>query len=185
MAIPRPMLPDGEHFGTLAELPSPEALCQACERVREAGYTRWDAHAPFPVAGLDCGVGSPRSRLRWIPLVLALAGAAIGLGLQGWVGAIAYPLVVSGESLFGWPVSLPIALALALLGAAAGAVLRLFALIRLPTLYHPLFGSSAFERASDDGFFLSIESGDPEFDADATPELLRRSGATNVELIPS
>jgi hypothetical protein len=44
-----------------------------------------------------------------------------------------------------------------------------------------VFASRAFERASDDRFFISIEAQDARFDPAATPELLRRSGATRLE----
>ena len=44
-----------------------------------------------------------------------------------------------------------------------------------------MFASTVFERASDDRFFISIESGDKRFDATATPELLRKAGAARLE----
>jgi hypothetical protein len=44
-----------------------------------------------------------------------------------------------------------------------------------------VFASPDFERASDDRFFISIEGQDPRFDATATAELLRRSGAARLE----
>jgi hypothetical protein len=177
--------PPGERFGALAEFATPEALQRACRGVRDAGYEHWDAHAPFPLDGLADVIGLPPSRLPRIALVLALVGAAAGTTLPGWVSAIAFPLVVSGKSHFGWPALVPVAFALALLGAALGAVFGLLALGRLPALYHPLFGSTRFERATDDGFFISIESRDPKYDADQTVDLLRRLGAAHVELVAS
>jgi hypothetical protein len=185
MALLRPSLPKGERFGALAEFPTPAALYQACEQVRDAGYTRWDAHAPFPVHGLDRAMGLRASKLPWISLVLALGGAATGMGLQGWVATIAYPLVISGKPFFSWPAFVPVTFELAVLGGAAGAVFGMFALNQLPTLYHPLFNSTNFERATDDGFFISIESWDPRFNTDRTVEFLRRLGATHVELVAS
>jgi hypothetical protein len=181
----RPSLPPGERFGLLAEFASAGDLYRACEGVRDAGYTRWDAHAPFPVHGLERAMGLRASPLPWFVLVLALAGAAAGISLQGWVSTVGAPLVVSGKPLFSWPAFVPVTFELAVLGGAIGAVLGVLALGRLPTLYHPLFASDAFERASDDGFFISIESWDPRFDATASAELLRRLGATRVELLAS
>lgn len=183
MALLRPSLPPGDRFGLLAEFPTPAALYHACEGVRDAGFTRWDAHAPFPVHGLDRAMGLRPTRLPWISLALALAGGAAGMGLQGWVSTIAYPLNISGKPFFSWPAFVPITFELAVLGGAAGAVFGMFALNQLPTLWHPLFGSQRFERASDDGFFISIESWDPKFDPTATAELLRGLGATSVELV--
>ena len=114
---------------------------------------------------------------------MALGGALAGVGLQGWVSTTAYPLVISGKPFFSWPAFVPITFELAVLGGAVGAVFGMFALNQLPTLWHPLFHSQRFERASDDGFFISIESWDPKFDATATAELLRRLGADHVELV--
>ena len=183
--ILRPSLPPGELFGALAEFATPAELYHACEGVRDAGYTRWDAHTPFPVHGLDRAMGLKASRLPWVVLVMALGGAATGMGLQGWVSTIAYPLVISGKPFFSWPAFIPVTFELGVLGGAVGAVFGMFAFNQLPTLHHPLFASTRFERASDDGFFISIESWDPLFDADRTVDLLRRLGAKEVELVPS
>ena len=185
MGLLRPSLPPGDNFGALAEFADPAELYHACEAVRDAGYTKWDAHTPFPVHGLDRAMGLKASRLPWVVLVLALGGALAGIGLQGWVSTTAYPLVISGKPFFSWPAFVPITFELSILGGALGAVFGMFAMNQLPTLYHPLFGKTSFERASDDGFFLSIESWDPKFDPDRTVELLRQLGAKEVELVHS
>jgi hypothetical protein len=185
MGLLRPSLPPGDLFGTLAEFGSPAELAHACEAVRDAGYTRWDAHTPFPIHGLDKAMGLRASRLPWVVIVMALGGAATGMGLQGWVSTMAYPLVISGKPFFSWPAFIPVTFELAVLGGALGAVFGMFAFNQLPTLHHPLFSSKRSERASDDGFFISIESWDPRFDRERTPELLRRAGAREVEMISS
>jgi hypothetical protein len=51
--------------------------------------------------------------------------------------------------------------------------------------HHPIFKSKVFERASDDTFFISIESWDPRFDSSATGTLLKSLGARSVELLES
>jgi len=53
------------------------------------------------------------------------------------------------------------------------------------TLHGALNAEPSFERASDDGFFLSIESWDPRFDPSATGKLLESLGARSVELLES
>ena len=67
--------------------------------------------------------------------------------------------------------------------AAIGAVFGMLILNRLPMHFHPLFASQRFERATDDAFFISVESWDPRFDPQATAQLLEQAGATHVELI--
>ena len=193
MAVPRrsfqiPLLarlPKGPYYGVLAEFASPAALYHACERVRDAGFTRWDAHSPFPVHGLSGAMGLRRSRLPWIVLVTGLMGAALGFLLQWWVHAVAYPLVISGKPFVAAPAYVPITFEVAILFGALGAVFGMFGLNRLPMHHHPLFRSKVFERVTDDAFFISIESWDPRFDPSATGKLLESLGARSVELLES
>ena len=178
-----PQLPKGPSYGLLAEFASPTDLYRACEAVRDAGFTRWDAHTPFPVHGLSKAMGLKRSTLPWIILVMALTGGTLGFLLQVWVHMSAYPLVISGKPFFSWPAFIPITFELSVLGGALGAVLGMLGLNRLPMHYHPLFRSKVFERASDDKFFISIESWDPRFDTSATRRMLDSLGARSVELL--
>ena len=180
-----PRLPAGPYYGVLGEFATPANLYHACERVRDAGFTRWDAHTPFPVHGLPKAMGLRRSQLPWIVLVMGLMGAAAGFGLQWWVHTTAYPLVISGKPFFTWPAFIPVTFELAVLFGALGAVFGMFGLNRLPMHHHPLFQSKVFERASDDAFFISIESWDPRFDPSATRKLLESLGARSVELLES
>jgi hypothetical protein len=178
-------LPPGRQYGILAEFATTADLYHACERLRDAGFTRWDAHTPFPVHGLERAMGLPRSPLPWIVLVAGLTGAAVGFGLQWWVHAAAYPLVISGKPYLAWPAYIPITFELSVLFAAFGAVLGMLGLNRLPMHHHPLFRSKVFERVTDDAFFISIESWDPQFEASATGKLLESLGARRVELLES
>ena len=180
-----PRLPKGPYYGILGEFATPADLYHACERVRDAGFTRWDAHTPFPVHGLSKAMGLRSSPLPWIVLGMGLLGAALGFVMQWWVHASAYPLVISGKPYFSWPAYIPITFELAVLFGALGAVFGMFGLNRLPMHYHPLFRSKLFERVTDDAFFISIESWDPRFDPSATGKLLESLGARSVELVES
>lgn len=181
----RSPLPEGPHYGLLAEFATPGDIFHACERVRDAGYTRWDAHTPFPVHGLAGAMGLRRSPLPWIVLVMGLTGVALGFLLQWWVHSVAYPLVISGKPHAAWPAYVPVAFEIGILFAALGAVVGMFALNQLPMHHHPLFKSKLFERVTDDAFFISIESWDPQFDPVATRALLESLGARTVELLES
>lgn len=183
MPVLVPALPSGRTFGLLAEFESPRALFHACERMRDAGYTRWDAHSPFPVHGLDAAMGLGRSRLPWVTLAFGLCGAAGGLALQMWASGIAYPLLISGKPIFNWQPFIPITFELGVLLAAISTVVGMLALNQLPMHFHPLFGVKEFERATDDRFFISVESWDPKYDANETARLLRSLGATRVDTV--
>jgi len=57
----------------------------------------------------------------------------------------------------------------------------LMALCGLPRLHHPLFNSKAFDRASRDRFFLSIEATDPKYDRGAVEAFLKTLTNLTVE----
>jgi hypothetical protein len=176
-------LPPGRTYGIVAEFATAADLYRACERVRDAGYTRWDAHTPFPVHGLDRAMGMKRSVLPWIILVAGLSFAAGGFALQAWVHTMAYPLTISGKPLFTWPAFIPITFELGVLGGALAAVFGMLGLNKLPMHHHPLFGVAAFARSTDDRFFISIESWDPRFESGPTSRLLESAGAARVQVV--
>lgn len=175
--------PTPRAWGVLAEFADPTALYRACEQVRDRGFTRWDAHSPFPVHGLDAAMGLRASRLPWVVFVVAMLGASAGLGLQWWTSVIAYPLVIAGKPFFSWPAFVPVTFELGVLAAALAAVFGMLHFNRLPRLHHPIFRSDRFAGVTDDRFFVSIEAGDPHFDPATTPQWLEQLGATQVELL--
>ena len=183
MGLLTPSLPRGDVFGLLAEFASPADLYHACEKIRDAGYKRWDAHSPFPVHGLDHAMGLTRSRLPYVTLGFGLTGACTGFTLQLWANGIAYPILISGKPIFNWQPYMPITFELGVLFAAISTVIGMLAFNQLPMHFHPLFGAKSFERVSDDGFFISIESWDPKFNSIETERFLNEIGAKRVELV--
>lgn len=174
---------DQKIWGLLAEFDNPQQLFTACESVRDEGYRHWDAHTPFPVHGLDGAMGMSASKVPWIVLGMALMGTTIGLTLQWWTSAVDYPIMIAGKPFESWPAWVPVTFELTILLGAFGAVFGMLGLNKLPTFNHPLFNSQRFERATDDKFFIAIESRDPNYDAKKTKKLLQKLGATNVEEI--
>ncbi len=171
-------------FGVLAQYEDPRSLMHACAKVRDEGFEAWDAHTPFPIHGLQQAMGIGRSWVSAFVLVMGLSGAALGMLMQLWIATYGYAIVISGKPFLGsWPAFVPITFECGVLGGASGAVLGFLIMSRLPQHHHSLFNSDRFAAATDDGFFISIESSDPKFDADATQTLLRDAGATHVELV--
>ncbi|MBV1862093.1 MAG: DUF3341 domain-containing protein, partial [Nannocystaceae bacterium] len=62
-----------------------------------------------------------------------------------------------------------------------GAVFGMLGLNKLPQLYHSLFNSKNFARATDDRFFIAIEARDPRYHTDDTTKFLEETGALSVE----
>ncbi|MDQ3032910.1 MAG: DUF3341 domain-containing protein [Myxococcota bacterium] len=167
----------------LAEFETPGTVMKAAERVRDAGYRRWDVHTPFPVHGMDRAMGMPDSRLGWIVLACGLTGCASAFAMMYWMNGLDYPLVIGGKPPDALPSMVPVMFELTILLSAFGAVFGMFGLNQLPRHNHPVFHSERFERATDDRFFISIEAADEKFDLEDTRALLESLGAANLELI--
>jgi hypothetical protein len=171
-------------YGLLASFETPEALVAAARRVRESGFTRFDAYAPYPVEGLSEAMKLRSSLLPLLMLLGGFSGAFIGFFGQVFATAIDYPLNIGGRPLVSWPAYIPITFELTILFAAFGGLLGLFAIARFPQPYHPVFRSEEFnEHASQDGFFLGIEASDPKYNLDAARKLLQEAGAVTVSEI--
>ncbi len=167
--------------GVLAEYDTPEAVMAAAEKVRDAGYKHWDTHTPFPVHGMDEAMGMKMSALPWIVLIGGITGALSGIALQWWTNAVDYPFKISGKPFFSLPANIPVTFELTILFSAFGAFFGMLALNRLPEFNHPLLRNDRFRRATTDGFFISVESRDPQFDEAKTSELLRSTSPAAVE----
>ncbi len=167
----------------LAEYESSGALLRAAEKVRDAGYKRFDCHSPFPIHGMDEAMGLKRSPLGWIVGLMALIGGGGALVLQWWTSAVDYPIVAAGKPFFSYQAFVPVTFGLAVLFGAIASVVGMLGLNKLPRLHHPVFYSENFGKFSEGGFFISVESSDPQFDIDKTQELLESSGGYNMEVI--
>ena len=175
----------GKLWGLLAQFSSPHDLVRAAERVREAGYTKWDAHTPFPVHGLDSAMGIRPTRLPYFVLAAGIVGCSSGFLMQWWMNAVDYPLIISGKPFNSLPADIPVMFELTVLLASVTAFIGMLAFNALPRFNHPLFKHGAFRRVTNDAFFLVIEAADPRFDREKTEELLKLERATGVFAVES
>lgn len=173
----------GKLVGVLGEFNTVDEIIEACRRVREAGYTKWDSFTPFPVHGIDRAMGIQRTILPKIVFGAGVAGLMVGLGMQFWMNAVDYPYIISGKPLFSLPAQIPIIFELVILFSALTAFGGMLVLNGLPQLYHPLDTSDAFRRVTTDGFFVYVESTDPRFDPDSISQILEAAGSCGIEAI--
>lgn len=170
-------------WGVVAEFETPAAIYAAAEKVTAQGYTRVDAHTPFPVHGLDGALRQGPSPLGWIVVCCGLTGIALAQLMMWWMNAVDYTMWVSGKTPYAWQTTIPVTFECMVLLSGFGAVFGMFFLNRLPRLHHPIFQHSSIWRVTDDRFFLSIEATDPKFDSHQTPRLLESLGGKHVEIL--
>jgi hypothetical protein len=169
----------------LAQYDDPASCMHAAENLRDAGYTKFDAHTPFPVHGMDAAMGLPDSKLGWIVLVCGLTGTTCAFAMMYWMNCVDYPLIVGGKppSIESVPSMIPIMFELTVLLGSFGAVLGMLHLNKLPRHNHPIFESDRFGTFSDDKFFISVEADDPKFKLDRTRELLDKTHPAFIEIV--
>jgi mono/diheme cytochrome c family protein len=172
---------EGELFGLLAEFDTPGALVAAAEKVRDAGYTKWDCYSPFPVHGIDPAMGIKRTILPWVVFIVGLGGLGGGLLLQWWTNAWEWPWIVSGKPFFSLPANIPITFETTVLSSVFAAFFGMWGLNKLPQHWHPFFKKDRFRRVTDDRFFIGIEAADRVFQRGKAQALLEEAGALAVE----
>ena len=170
-------------IGLLASFTSPATVLKAAESLRDAGYKRFEVYSPFPIHGMDRAMGINDSPLGWIVVVCGAIGLSGALLLQWWVSVEAYAIVTSGKPLFSFQAFVPICFELMVLLSGFGAVFGMFALNKLPQLYHPLFRKKSFLKVTSHGFFVSVDSDDPRYSQVETADLLRSIGSVGIETI--
>lgn len=170
-------------YGLVAEYDSAAQIYHACEKVRDAGYKKWDACTPFPVHGLDKAMGLPSSKLPWFVLVAGILGGTGILVFAVWASAYDYPLNIGGKPTWSIPAFIPVVFECTVLLSALTAAFGMFVINKLPTFNHPLFNLKSFEKVTDDKFFIVIEKSDLLFDLVATEKLLHSTGASSTQIV--
>jgi hypothetical protein len=167
----------------LAEYDTAAEVVHAAEALRDAGYTHFDSHSPFPIHGMDAAMGMKDSKLGGIVFPIGLTGTCLAWLMMWWMNGVDYPLVIGGKPPYSLPSQVPIMFEVTILLSAFATVFGMFHLNRLPRHHHPIFNSARFKGFSDDKFFLSVESTDPKWSLDRTKKLLEGTHPKHLELV--
>lgn len=167
-------------YGVMGEFETARQLIEAVKKTREAGFSKFDSYAPFPVEGLSEAMGLKRSWVPFVTLVGGLLGGLTGFFFQLWVNVSSYPVNIGGRSPNSWPAFIPVTFELTVLGASTFSVFGMLAMNKLPQPYHPVFNVERFSRASIDRFFICIEATDPKFHLAESARFLQGLKAQHV-----
>ena len=167
-------------YGLIATFTTTADAMHAAEQVRDAGYKFWDVITPFPIHGMDRAMGMRRSLVPRFSLAGGILGFITGMVMIWWVGAWNFKLTVGGKPLFSPLFAFPISYELTILFTAFATIIGMFFLNRLPMHYHAVMKQPHFARATNDRFFIVIETRDPYYDRAATHALLERIGGHEI-----
>jgi len=167
-------------YGLVAAFDTTPDFYHACEKVRDAGFSQWDALASFPVHGLDAAMGVRRSKVPRFSLTGGITGFCTGMSLIWWTGSWEYPLIVGGKPYFSPMFAFPISYEPTILFTAFATIIGMFILNKLPMHYHPVMKAPQFVRATDDRFYIVIEANDPKYNPTQTRALLQQIGGKDI-----
>src|SRR5215468_327627 len=170
-------------YGVIAEFTTPADIMHAAEKVRDAGFTRWDVFTPFPVHGMDRAMGLKNSKVGWFAFLGGVSGYTTGMVMIWFMNALDYPIVVGGKPMFSPFSAFPPSYELTILLGAFGALLGMLFLNRLPRLHHPLLKNRRFALATHDRYFVVIETSDPKYSETETRKLLESVGSKHIEMV--
>ena len=125
-------------YGYLAEFKSASALYKAAEKVRDAGFRKWDCHTPYPVHGLDDAMGLKPSPMPYITLGMGAVGIGLAVLMQWWMSAVDYPVRIGGKEYFSWPAFIPVTFEVFTLLAAISTFVAMIILCKLGRWHSPL-----------------------------------------------
>jgi Protein of unknown function (DUF3341) len=168
-------------YGLVGEFQNPEPVIAATRALRSEGIGRWEIYGPAPIEEIDREVPTRRGTVITSVMVLAaIAGFCIGYFFQYWGAVLDYPLNVGGRPYNSWPGFVPSAWEICAVFTVYFGFFAFCVSCGLSRLYHPIFATHGFERASQDRFFLCIEATAQRYDAERLQALLERHGALHV-----
>jgi hypothetical protein len=170
-------------YGLMAEFETPGAVLHAAEKVRDAGYRKWDVFTPFPIHGLDKVMGYKNSLVGWVSLAFGAGAFASVVGLIWFANDFDNHFVVGGKPMFSEPMTFVPAYILLIMGAAIGALVGMLGLNQLPRLHHPLLAKKRFDLVTRDKFVIVIGANDEKFDGQDTKQLLASLGGAHIETV--
>lgn len=168
-------------YGLIVEFETPAELMHVAEKVRDAGYQRWDVYSPYPIHGMDQAMGLKNSKVGWFSFIGGVTGYTCGMLMIWWMNAVDYPIIIGGKPLFSPYAAFPPSYELTILLGSFGALLGMLFLNRLPRLYNPLLKNRRFALASHDRFFLVIECTDPKYSETEIRALVEGMGSKHIE----
>ena len=165
----------------IASFDDTPSLFHAAEKVRGAGYKKWDTYSSFPVHGMPEAQGLPRSKVPIFTFIGGFTGFFLGLVMVWYMNAFDYPLIVRGQPYFSPVFPFPIMYELTILLASFGTLGGMFITNLLPQHHNPLFENEKFLEVSGDRLIIAIESSDARFDPVATRKFLEEIGGSDIE----
>lgn len=154
-----------------------DVVVHAVSDVRNQGIKIHEVFTPFPIHGLDHALGYERPRMGVPAFLFGVTGTSLALLLTFWTMGIDWPMNIGGKNFFPFPTNIPILFELTVLFAAFGMAFTFFFMEDLGPTKKPVIFDP---RSTDDKFIMAIRLDKNAASEGEITEMLKASGATEV-----
>ena len=152
-------------------------LVKAAQKVREAGFKKFEAISPFPLHGIDEAMNIPRSYIPWVTFIFGSIGCTFGVLFTWYASAVSWQLNIGGKPLWSLPAFIPVIFECTILFAALSSVGALILQCGLPKVDPPVIDPDL----TCSKFGLFIPEDDSGFEVAKVEKLLKDLGADVVK----
>ncbi len=158
---------------------SEDKVVAAARKVRESGFTKFDAISPYPIHGMEEACGIKRSGIPYVTFAAGFLGLLAALGLVYYTSVIDWPINVGGKPMFSLPAFIPIIFELVVLFAALCSVGALFFVCKMPRIDPPVIDKDLTCHK----FAIFIPENDTGYNQERIDRLLKELGANEVKKV--
>lgn len=152
-------------------------VVNAARKVREAGFTKFDALSPYPIHAMEEACGIKRSNIPYVTFVSGLIGLLAGLALTYYTSVTDWPVNIGGKPLFSLPAFVPVMFEVTILFAALCSVGAFFYFCGMPKIDPPVIDRDL----SSHKFAIFIPENDTGYNSDRVEKLLKELGASEIK----
>lgn len=151
----------------------------AAKKVRESGFTKFDAISPYPIHGMEEACGIKRSGIPYVTFIAGVVGLLAGLVFTYYTSVVDWPINIAGKPMFSLPAFIPIIFELTVLFAALSSVVALFVVCKMPRLDPPVIDKDLTSHK----FAIFIPETDVGYSEDRISRLFNELGANEIKKV--
>ncbi len=154
-----------------------DTVVNAARKVRESGFSKFDAISPYPIHAMEAACGIKRSPIPYVTFVSGVVGLLAGLALTYYTSVIDWPINVGGKPLFSLPAFIPIIFELTVLFAALSSVGAFFYLCGMPKVDPPVIDKDLTCHK----FAIFIPENETGYNSERVEKMLTELGAVEIK----
>ncbi len=154
-----------------------DTVVNAARKVRESGFSKFDAISPYPIHAMEAACGIKRSPIPYVTFVAGVVGLLAGLALSYYTSVIDWPINVGGKPLFSLPAFIPIIFELTVLFAALSSVGAFFYLCGMPKVDPPVIDKDLTCHK----FAIFIPENETGYNSERVEKMLTELGAVEIK----